>query len=135
MTPDEIRPLVEFYVLTLREAYNPNDAPTPTGIVRPKTKARQTDDHRNAETLLTSIVTLVTGHWYSSDVYTVKTAWWAALEKRVGRWMPIPDALEVLTNTEFVDAMLEALAERFDAFKTPKQADAQVPQMKEEVAQ
>lgn len=117
MTPEEIRPLVEFYVVTLREAHNPNERPTPTGIVRPKTKTQQAHDHQRAETILTSIVTLVTGHWYSSDVYTCKTVWWDTLGKHVGEWMPIPDMLEVLTNSVFVDAMLETLAERFDAFK------------------
>ena len=118
MTPEEVRPLVEFYVVTLREAYNPNERPTPTGIVRPKTKTQQAHDHQRAETVLTSIVALVTGRWDSSNVYTCKTAWWKMLEKRVGEWMPIPDLLEVLTNSEFVDAMLEAFTERFDAFTT-----------------
>ena len=117
MTPEEIRPLVEFYVVTLREAYNPNERPTPTGIVRPKTKTHQAHDHQRAETILASIVTLVTGHWYSSDISACMSAWWKALEKRAGEWMPVPDMLEVLTNSKFVDAMLEALAERFNAFK------------------
>lgn len=117
MTPEEIRPLVEFYVVTLREAYNPNERPTPTGIVRPKTKTRRAHDHQCAETILTSIVTLVTGHGNSSNVYHCKTVWWKTLEKHVGEWMSIPDMLEVLTNSVFVDAMLETLKERFDAFK------------------
>ena len=109
---------MEFYVVTLREAYNPNERPTPTGIVRPKTKTQQAHDHQRAETVLTSIVALVTGQWDSSNVCTCQAAWREVLEKRVGGWMTTPEMLEVLTNSEFVDAMLEALQKRFDAFTT-----------------